>query len=1045
LNLWVRRLIVLAAFAAAIVVLMGDVLVGDRVLVTCNTFRWQPWRTYATEEQLSGKTYRTDSARTYLPRGVELSRRVGAGDFPLWNPYVFCGSPFLADPQARAAYPISLLLATFDPARALGYDIAIHLFVALLGMYMFLRIAGSTTLGSMIGAFAYGMSSFFAMRMGHPTFFASASWIPFFFYAFERARLEERSGTVMLTVFLALGYLAGFPQIFLFGASALVVYALVVSLGGGLRAGRATWLKTARILAVSAGLSLLLVCIQLVPFWELIRNSVGLGIDLDMMDALFVSKPLLLVRSVVPSFFGNPVEGTRWLSLLDIRIHPYNPGFLVYCGIGALVVALGGLALVRVSGRIRALFVLLALSVGLASSGFLLRIGYAVMPLFRYSQIDRIAAVACLAVAGLSGTAFSHISRAGPPRTGRLFACIVIVVIAIIVAGSVAFSLSADRLLAELMVRAGSLGDDTWRRLSSAKIIEWKDTEGSEWLVYERRQVLAAVVFALLSGLLVLGLVSNTRRRRSVRSLAGVAFLLVLILDVGLLVRSYYVSQPVDSLGETEGLAVLKGLVGGQGRWRVMAVDSEEAVLPPNTNQIYGIPSLQGLATIVPGSFDDLARSSERAMGQQRRGSRTGRVRPGPVSDLMCVRYIIDDDSGEPMLRSPVMRAVAGQPGYGSKIRTVSMGGRSEPAFVQSVGESIEVEVLLPKVGRLDFNFGVEPVYESVGGSVAVGIVCESGSRRAEFKRILSIADGGGRWHRASLDLSGLGGGYVALSLRVGAHGGSESGDPAMVADGPAIAWSGLDLVIDDCPLRAVEGGYEVETADGGRVVSLEVRSTAAEAPLYITRGSSGSLYRLITFPAGATVRTVMVRLPEDVPAGITIRSDTAFTIGGAKTVYTGHLAWLDYDLIYNGDMRIYENFAAVDKGICLDRAAIGAGRAGEMGVVEVAGLQNPGAVRCGSSKIVSCRPEAVVLDVSADRDCVLLFQDLSYPGWQAKVDGRERDMLRTDVGVRALEVGAGKHRVVMEFKPLSFKLGLVLTCFGVLLTVLYAKKAKTR
>jgi hypothetical protein len=1043
LRVWVRRLVVLIVFAVAVVLLLGDVLFGDRILVTCNTFRWQPWRTYATEEQLSEKTYRTDSARTYLPRGVELSRRVGAGDLPLWNPYVFCGSPFLADPQARAAYPISLLLALFDPARALGYDIAIHVFVALLGMYVFLRIAGSTTLGSLIGAFAYGMSSFFAMRMGHPTFLASASWIPFFFYAFERAQRVERSGTVMLTIFLALGYLAGFPQIFLFGALALVVYALVISLSDGLGTGRCMWLKSVRILSVSAGLSLLLVGIQLVPFWELIRNSVGLGIDLDMMKAFFVSKPLLLVRSVVPSFFGNPVEGTRWLSLLDVRIHPYNPGFLVYCGIGALVVALGSLALMRVSARIRALFVLLALSVGIASSGFLLRIGYAVMPLLRYSQIDRIAALACFTVAGLSGLAFSHISRNGPPRTGRLFACIVIVVVAIIVAGSVAFSLSADRLLAELMVRAGSLGDDTWRRLSSAKIIEWKDTDGSEWLVYERRQILAAVVFALIGGLLVVGLVSNIRLRRSVRRCAGVAFLLVLILDVGILARSYYVSQPADSLGETEGLEVLKGLAGRQGRWRIMAIGSEEAVLPPNTNQIYGIPSLQGVATIVPGSFDDLARSSERAMGLQRWGPGTARLRPSPVTDLMCVRYIIDDNSGELMLRSPVMRAVAGRPGYGSRIRSVSMGSRSEPAFVQSVGESIEVEVLLPAVSRLDFGFGIERVYGSVGDSVTVGVVCQGGSRRAEFTRTLSTADGG-RWHQGSLDLSGFGAGYAALSLSAAAYGGPESGGVEIAAAGAAIAWSRLDLVIDDCPCGAVEGGYEVETTGRG-VVSLEVGSAAAEVPLDIERGSSGSLYRLITFPAGVKVRTVMVQLPEDIPAGITISSDTAFTIGAAKTVYTGHLASLDYELVYNGDMRIYENFAAVDKGICFDRAALGLGRPGEIEDVKVAGLQNPDSVRCGSTEVISYRPEAVVLDVSVDRDCILLFQDLSYPGWEAKVDGRERTMLRTDVGVRAVELGAGRHRIVMEFKPLSFKLGLVLTCLGVLLTVLYAKKAKIR
>ena len=101
------------------------------------------------------------------------------------------------------------------------------------------------------------------------------------------------------------------------------------------------------------------------------------------------------------------------------------------------------------------------------------------------------------------------------------------------------------------------------------------------------------------------------------------------------------------------------------------------------------------------------------------------------------------------------------------------------------------------------------------------------------------------------------------------------------------------------------------------------------------------------------------------------------------------------------------------------------------------------GAAICGDVEIVSYRPEAVVLDASSDRDCILVFQDLAYPGWQARVDGRESRILKTDVGVRALELRAGRHRVTMEFKPLSFRIGLVLTCLGLVLTVLYAKRAK--
>jgi hypothetical protein len=1031
---------VAVVFAVAVVVLMGDVLLGDRVLLTCNPSLWQPWRSYATEEQLSEKNYRTDSARTYLPRRVELTRRVASGELPLWNPYVFGGSPFLADPQARVAYPISLMLTVFDPVRALGYDIAIHLFIALVGMYLFLKKTGSTTLGAMAGSFAYGFSSFFATRMGHPTFFGAASWIPLFFYAFERARTNERSGTIMLAACLALGYLAGFPQVFLFGVLGLGIYALLLGLDDVRVSGRRMWsrnLRNLKILGISGGLSLLLVGIQLVPFWELVRNSVGLGIDLEQMTQLFVSKPLLMIRSLVPGFFGNPVEGTRWLSLLDVKIHPYNPGFLVYCGIGALLTGLGGVAFMRTSGRIRALFVLLLLSVGIASSGLVFKIAAGVVPLLRYSQVDRIAVMACFSLAALVGTTLTLVSRTDNAKAQSLFRCIVIGLVVLIIAGSIAFQLKGDDLISGLLPKAGYATGNSLQGLASARLSEWAGTGGSEWLAYERGQVLRALVFALLTGLLVVGFVSRKRAPARLRRLAGTAFIVILIIDVGLMVRSYYVTQPHGSIGETEGVALLRHLAGDKGRWRVVTTDSEEGALPPNTNQIFGIHSLQGLATIVPQGFTDLMRWARLRSMQDGRGALSGGVRYGSMSEFMCVRYVLGHDADEPLLNSPVMRAVAQERSDFSAIRQVTIGGRSKLAFVQSADDEIEVDLLLPDVARLDFEFGVLSRH-AAQDSIKVELVCVNGTRRVEFMQVLDQSVDGDKWHWGRLDISDLGGGYARLSLRTA----TSSGQPE-VQHGPVLAWAGLDLTIGDCTLRPIESGYEIDFASQGQVMRVEVESARKEVTLDVDLGNGVILSRLVTFSELMRSRTLMFRTPERGPGRITVRSGAPFTITQATLVHPNPLASLDYDLIYNGDMRIYENVAALKKGICLDKALLAPG-SGDTGIVRIAGHEHLAAARCGEVEIVSYRPETVVLEVSSDRDCIVLFQDLDYPGWTATVDGRNQDMLRTDVGVRAIQLGSGKHRVVMEYKPMSFRVGLVLTCLGILLTVLYAKKAKS-
>ncbi|MFZ1947800.1 MAG: hypothetical protein WAW06_09680, partial [bacterium] len=406
---------VLGLFALAVVVFFSDVILGDRVLLTADPAAYQPWRAYSAAGAAGsapGRGYRTDSILTYLPRQTELARSIAAGRLPLWNPYILAGAPFLADPQSRVLYPVSLALAPVGAEKAMGYDVALHVLLAMTGMYLYLRRISCGAPEAILGAFAYGFSSFFFTRMGHPTFVAAAAWIPFLFYGFERARSAGRGAAVALAALLALGYLSGFPQVFIFGALGVVVYGFYLSLDCGrppeglssLAAGpgrRARLAATARILGVGGGLAVLVVGVQLVPFVEYLRNSVGLGISLDAMKQAYLWKPVMLLRTVFPNFFGNPVEGTNWVPLVERGVHPYNVGFMVYCGVGTLVLAAGGLAFAPASARLRSLLVILAAAVAVGTSGLALGLAYRALPLLRYSQIDRISVVACFALAAL--------------------------------------------------------------------------------------------------------------------------------------------------------------------------------------------------------------------------------------------------------------------------------------------------------------------------------------------------------------------------------------------------------------------------------------------------------------------------------------------------------------------------------------------------------------------------------------------------------------------------------------------------------------------
>ncbi|MFE1602534.1 hypothetical protein [Methylobacterium sp. ID0610] len=73
-----------------------------------------------------------------------------------------------------------------------------------------------------------------------------------------------------------------------------------------------------------------------------------------------------------------------------------------------------------------------------------------------------------------------------------------------------------------------------------------------------------------------------------------------------------------------------------------------------------------------------------------------------------------------------------------------------------------------------------------------------------------------------------------------------------------------------------------------------------------------------------------------------------------------------------------------------------------------------------GSAQILAYRRTLVTVEVDTDRDAVLVLHDLFYPGWEARVDGVRRPILRTNLLFRGVEVPKGRHVVEFRFRPLS-------------------------
>jgi len=98
-------------------------------------------------------------------------------------------------------------------------------------------------------------------------------------------------------------------------------------------------------------------------------------------------------------------------------------------------------------------------------------------------------------------------------------------------------------------------------------------------------------------------------------------------------------------------------------------------------------------------------------------------------------------------------------------------------------------------------------------------------------------------------------------------------------------------------------------------------------------------------------------------------------------------------------------------------------------------GEQPPELDRCegSSAKVLSDDRMSLSLEVEACGRGLLVVTDSWYPGWEAKVDGKEAPLHLANYLVRAVPVPAGKHHVELHYRPLSFRLGLGFTLAGLL------------
>jgi hypothetical protein len=407
------------------------------------------------------------------------------GHWPLWNPCSYCGTPFLAQWNTLALYPLSLFYVLFPMPWSLNCFLLGHLLLGGFGMYWLALHWFGKRFAANVAGLVFGWNGLGLHCLMWPCHTAGLAWMPWVVWLCDRAAKEHGSLIYWAALAGACQMVTGSPEAILF-TWVIVAGVLVHDV---LRKEASLWLGGHRLLwvGVMAGA---LSAVQMLPWLDLVAHgdrtsATGTG--------LWSLPPWGLANYFVPLFHTAG-------SLSGVFMQDEQQWTSSYY-MGVLPLALAAVALWRArGGRILWLAILALMGVLLAfgDAGFVLHLLKRAVPLLGFIRFPVkfiILTMFCLALLAGAGAAWLQTQRLGVVRRSLLAAGVLIgLVILLILAVAYWFPFPSD----------------TWSAV-------WPNALG-------RLAFLAA-------GLAVLARVSKAQRRQA-RTLLAFGFLLCMGLDI---------------------------------------------------------------------------------------------------------------------------------------------------------------------------------------------------------------------------------------------------------------------------------------------------------------------------------------------------------------------------------------------------------------------------------------------------------------------------------------------------------------------------------
>ena len=675
-------LLALLVFA---LVICWPVLLG-RVPIASNTLSlWAPWSQLPHEPVRN--TTLADSAHLYLSWEVFAREAVHDGEWPMWDPYSFSGFPFAANAQNQVYYPPVWLFWLLPMSGQIQALAVFNLVLAGWGMYFFARVLGTTRVAALIAGLAFGGSGMLQTAVDVPGVASAYGWLPWMLGSSDLAlRFRSNRWTAAAALCCGLQMVSGHLQWAVYAYFALGCW-LLFRLVQSWIARRGLLRPAVRVVLILLA-GPLLALVHLAPFVELTGLSARTGARVSSN-----SDPLVyLLRLLMPSFFGTP------LVIPNFSLGSSNLWYLGLLPLALMVASFWS------RWRATATF-------WFAVAVFCVLVAYGIGPFLYVRWLPGLQAtlpvrIGFLLIASLSIMAalgydawLAMVSRSRP-RSILLFGVMAAVLLVPLVVAALGWYQGSDWVV---------------RGLSPDYSNEVNALQGRE---LTRAVLLAIVTLAALCVCYLLVLRRNLPRYL----LLLVPFALAVDLLSALPGYTPYV-DPGAVLPSTPSIAWLKQQ---PGQWRVMglggtAADASTPAFVPNSQLLFGLPSVDGYDSLHPRRYDEywnLVEGSKQEPGPYANVFVRPQAYSSTLASLLGVRYVA---ATRPVDTRDVKQV------YRDEIGIYENTSALPRAFLVGKGTLAEPAEVLKRLVARDFDPSSEVLIEKNSGTSAIPVEALSG------------------------------------------------------------------------------------------------------------------------------------------------------------------------------------------------------------------------------------------------------------------------------------------------------------------------------